>query len=41
MNGLNEMIDEAVRLGLSKREIMNLIENRYQAAENSTGGEDA
>ncbi len=41
MNGLNEMIDEAVRLGLSKREIMNLIESRYQAAENSTGGEDA
>ena len=41
MNGLNEIIDEAVRLGLSKREIMNLIENRYQAAENSTGGEDA
>ena len=41
MNGLNEMIDEAVRLGLSKHEIMNLIENRYQTAENSTGGEDA
>ena len=38
---VSEMIDEAIRLGISNQEIKNMVDIQYKAAEKHTGGGDA
>ena len=38
---VSEIIDEAIRLGISNQEIKNMVDNQYKAAEKHTGGGDA
>jgi len=38
---VSEMIDEAIRLGISNQEIKNMVDIQYKAAKEFTGGEDA
>ena len=38
---VSEIIDEAIRLGISDREIKNMVEIQYNAAKKDAGGEEA
>ena len=38
---VSEIIDEAIRLGISNQEIKNMVDIQYKAAEKHTGGGDA
>ena len=38
---VSEIIDEAIRLGISDREIKNMVEIQYNAARKDVGGEEA
>ena len=38
---VSEMIDDAIRLGISEQELKQMVEIQYKAAEKFTGGEEA